>query len=502
LKENLSMKKTRLWAALLASTSLISAPLTPVYAAGSDSTLPVVGGNSFCASTVTGTGALGGITGTGQGTTGSICGQTVPAGPPGLTGTEILQGDVTGNAATGASPQTVVIPVGILGGTERNRLIGGDFATNLWQRGTTFTAITPTAAEMTADRIWAYSASNTMTVTKQTPANTAADYLGSIGLDSWMRVARPSGTPSGASCVGETLDANAAAPLIGNNAVFSFYGYAPTTFSAAGYDVVVTIAWFTAADAAGTQATIGYAGGNSSTFALGTTTGYTAAAPVLGPGTPGSVTTTAATIPLSVTPTRYVVAAPVPVANASGTAVTALGVQICATPTFTTTVSTDYFEVTGLQLEAKPSTVTPQFPNGVISASGFERRLPQLEASYELAYSYVISESATVVNYRGVCVDSSTSLANCNIQFPVPMRITPAMKYTAGFESSTTGAATAASACTALTTSATLTGSAATKSNVLVDCASSAAFGAVGVGGFLWDSGSAANGVISASAEP
>lgn len=497
------MIKTRLWAALLASASLISAPVAPAYAAGSMSTLPVVGGSSFCSSWIGSPTGQTTITGTGGGTgAGAVCGQTIPAGPPSLDGSVIIQGDVTANAAGGAQPQTVVIPVGILGGVPRNRIIGGDFSTNLWQRGTTFTAISPTAAQMTADRWWIYSASNVMTVTKSTPANTAADYIGNLGITSWMRVARPSGTPSGASCVGQTLDAATAAPLIGKNAVFSFYGYAPTTFSAAGYDVVVTIADFTAADAAGTQATIGYAGANSSTFALGTTTGYTALQPILGAGTPGTVSTTAATIPLSTTPARYVVAASIPAANAAGTAITSVGVQVCATPTATTTVSTDYFEMAADQLEAKPSTVTPQFPNGVISASGFETRITTLEASYELAYSYVINESASIVNYRGICGMSTSSIANCNIQFPVPMRITPAMKYTAGFEASATTASTSATACTGLTTSATLTGSAATKSNVLVDCASSAGFGAAGTVGFLWDSGSAANGVLSASAEP
>lgn len=495
------MSKTRHLAALLASLSLASAPLTPSFAAGSISTLPVVGDPSFCASYIGSPTGQTGQTGTAGGTgAGSVCGQTVPAGPPALTGSEIIQGDITGNASSGASPQTVAIPVGLLGGTERNRIIGGDFSTNLWQRGTTFTAITPTAATMTADRWWAYSASNTMTVTKQTPVNTAADY--NSAFQSWMRVARPSGTPSGASCIGQTLDAAAAAPLLGNNAVFSFYGFAPTTFSAAGYNVVATIAYFTAADAAGTQATIGYAGANSSTFALGTTTGYTAAAPILGAGVPGSASTTAATIPLTNVPTRYMIAAPIPAANASGTAVTGVGVQICATPTATTTVTTDYFEVTGLQLEAKSSVLTPQFPNGVVSASGFEKRIPQLEASYEYAYSRVINESASLVNERGMCAMSTTSIANCILNWPVPMRIIPAMKYTAGFEASASVASTSATACTALTTSATLTGNAATQYGVIVDCASSAGFGAAGTAGFLWDSGSVANGVISASAEP
>lgn len=76
------------------------------FAAGNWSTLPVVGQASFCASTVTGTGSLGGITGQGQGTTGSICAQTVPAGPPSITGLETVPAD-TNIAGLGAQPQTV-----------------------------------------------------------------------------------------------------------------------------------------------------------------------------------------------------------------------------------------------------------------------------------------------------------------------------------------------------------------------------------------------------------
>lgn len=475
---------------------------TLALAAGNWSTLPVVGGASFCASTVTGAGGLGGITGQGQASTGSICGQTVPAGPPALTGSETFPADT--NLAGSAPPQTVVIPVGVLG-YHVNRLIGGDFATNLWQRAAaSFAAVSPTAAVMTADRWWAYSASNVMTVTKQTPASSAADYLGNIGFYSWMRVARPSGTPSGASCVGQTLDKEAAAPLIGNNAVFSFYGYAPATFSASNFNVVVTVAYFTAADAAATQATIGFAGGNSSTFALGTTTGYTAAIAGVSPGTTGTVASGAATIPLSTTPTRYAVYAPIPSANAAGTAVTGVGVQICATPTLTTTVSTDYFEFTGAQLQALSSVATQNLPNGIISPTGFERRYPAVEQVLQQYYSYVLTESATTVQSRTVChFTTANSAMQCPIVYPVPLRIAPVAKYTTGFQGFTTTAETTANACTGLTTDATVT-FIPSVSQTMVQCAiASGTTAAVGLSMTLWDLGTgSATGVMQFSAEP
>lgn len=84
-------------------------------AAGLYSTLPIVEGSSYCASTVTGTGNLGGVTGQGQGSIGSICAQTVPAGPAAVTGYESIPAD-TGNgingqnlATNGGGPGTVVL---------------------------------------------------------------------------------------------------------------------------------------------------------------------------------------------------------------------------------------------------------------------------------------------------------------------------------------------------------------------------------------------------------
>lgn len=81
---------------------------TALYAAGNYSMYPVVGGAAICAGTVTGAGGFGGNTGQGQATTGSICPLSVPAGPPALTGSELIPMDT--GLAGGAPPQTVVIP--------------------------------------------------------------------------------------------------------------------------------------------------------------------------------------------------------------------------------------------------------------------------------------------------------------------------------------------------------------------------------------------------------
>src|ERR1700761_1945670 len=85
-----------------------------LYAAGNYSAYPIVGGSSFCLSTV-GVNGQAGNTGQGggaAGTSGAYCAQTVSAGPPALTGTEVIPMDT--GLAGGAPPQTVVIPSTLL----------------------------------------------------------------------------------------------------------------------------------------------------------------------------------------------------------------------------------------------------------------------------------------------------------------------------------------------------------------------------------------------------
>lgn len=91
------------------------------FAAGNYSMYPIVGGASFCASTVSGVGGFNAAgntnnvnpTGQGQATSGSLCAQTVPAGPPTLTGNELIPMDTV--AGSGVNPQTVVLPSTLLG---------------------------------------------------------------------------------------------------------------------------------------------------------------------------------------------------------------------------------------------------------------------------------------------------------------------------------------------------------------------------------------------------
>ena len=427
------------------------------FGAGFYPNLPVPGGQAYCYNTVNG-----------------VCQGTVPSGAPSVTGSETTEIDT--GLSSGQFPQSENVPLSALGlPFGINRLVGGDMMTNLAQRLSTTKGIaslagfSPTAAVVTADGWWAYSTGSQVTVTM---ASGTTEVLPALGSTKALRVARPSGqTPSGAICLGQTLDQNQAAPLIGQNAVFSFYELNGATQSAAGGAFTVQMSYSANAAAAGTQATLGFAGSVGSKYAIGTNaatfgtsgpTSQTAAAPivqsvatqstaapttVLGGGTVGA--NGFVTFAGSTTWTRYVVAATIPATiPGTTTAVTDVSVEVCFLPTATTSVTTDWIELQGLQLEAKPSAVTPTFPNGVITPTAFERRPASVEALIDLSYWWYNFESQTLITAVANSVNQSVTVTQCNVPFPVPMRIVPAVQYTSGFQAFTTTGYSAVNACT------------------------------------------------------
>ena len=416
----------------IAAGLAVAAFSTVALAAGMWSTLPIVGGASFCPSAVSGVnlpasqGPFGIVPGSTQGSgSQGICGQTVPQGPNALTGVEMIPADTQ---ATG-QPQTVTIPSGILG-TSQNRIIGGDFNTNLWQRGTTpVSAATPSTTVIGADRWAVYSSTNTVTVIKETGTT---DTIPASGIYASMRFGRPSSTTVTQLCTGQVLDKQAAAPLIGNNAIFSTYLLAGAGFAAAvtNSNVTMTIAYYTASDSA-TPLT------NTDLFMKGTITGYQAAVGGVSLGTTGTIASGVATIPISTTWTRYAVWASIPTVNSSGTAVTGVGVTICYTPAAATTGgSTEWFEVADAQLEGKSSISTAVLPNGIISPTAFERRQAPVEASYQTYYTAsggLGAEIASQFYGQALCDASGTSYLG--VAFNPPMREAP----TTGTATLTTG---------------------------------------------------------------
>lgn len=365
----------------------------------------------------------------------NVCNQYRPAGPNYITGNEIVPADT--QLPNGQNPQTVDIPVSMLLGSSSNinALIGGDFSTNLWQRGTTFTAATPTTAAYTADRWFSYSSGNTVTTTRQT-TGTAISL--SDGILASMRVSRPSGTDVTAICVGQVLPQKDAARFLGKNAIFSFYGQAPTTFLSTNQSVDVTIAYVTASDSA-TPNTI------TDSFAKSTTTGYTQ---VVTAANGGATTTTiasgSANIPLSTTLTRYFVSGTIP------TTATSVGVKICFTPAAGTTgTANDYFQFANAQLEAGAATSTSPAYLGQTSPSPFAKRHLQTETSLQQSYTYALSEN-TGVFYASPVTCTASGAALIGIQYATQMRMTPTLTLTAGGFSVQTAAAVTAIGTTTL----------------------------------------------------
>ena len=480
----------------------IAASAGIAYANGFWNGLPIVGdpGNVTCLSY-----------GSTPSTIPGNCNQFSPAGPSGLTGSEMVPADTGLN-----NPATVYIPTSLLGNSS-NRLIGGDMTTNLAQRLSTtkgvaaLAGLSPTAAVITADRWWVIAPAAGVTATIDSTAATAV--IPGLNNTKALRIARTSGGAAGITCVGQTLDAAASVPLIGNNAVFSFWEENGSTQSATAGNFTVNVDYTSAADASASQSTLGFAGTNGKLFALGDVgllsagpTNMTRAIAGFSSGTAGTVTAGVATIKGSTTWTRYGVYAPIPV-NIPGTTtpVTSVSVSICWTPIATTAVTTDYIEINGMQLEAKPSTATALAANGITSPSAFERRAAPFEQLLQYSYLYFVFESQTLlapVPFTSCTTTTSTTAGVCNISFPVAMRIAPAMQYTAGFQLFTSTAYTTLGTAGLLATYSNTVVTVPNNAGVMMS-ATAATLPAVGTANFLMQLGSSlAAGVISASAEP
>src|ERR1019366_3457179 len=242
-----------------------------------------------------------------------------------LTGNEQFPADT--GLTQGQNPATELITGTQLGGymgsqigTWRNGLIGGDFGTNLWQRGTTSASIT-TASLYGPDRWWGISGTSTaFTIIKETGASDIP-----VAFAASARVQRTaSQTGVVATCVGQVLTSANSTMYQGKQVEFAFHALAGANFSAAGSTVTATIAWGTSAD------------DSAANFASGSWAGYTAAV--------------AQPITISTTWCRYSAVASIPLTA------TQVGVKICYTPVGTAGAN-DWFEFTGATLDENPAAV-------------------------------------------------------------------------------------------------------------------------------------------------
>lgn len=320
-----------------------------------------------------------------------------------LTGAETIPADT--NLSNGQNPASEAITVTQLSGASRasagsggwrNVLVGGDFGTNLWQRGTAASADISNTLTYDADQWWNLGgASSAINVTKETGA---ADITAAFAAS--LRFQRKSANADVAAiCTGQVLTSANSTRFQSKVTEFIVHLLAGANFSAASSQVTITIGYGTGSDQ------------SAATFAAGTWTGYTAAV--------------AQTTTISTTWNRYSAVASIPATA------TQVGVKICYTPVGTAGAN-DWIELAGAQLDDNPAAVAY---NGSTSATGnmasFERVPASIEALREYAYFYRLSEPASTAALPASCQATGANTNICNVFMPVPMRaVTPTIVIT------------------------------------------------------------------------
>jgi hypothetical protein len=327
--------------------------------------------------------------------------QVVQIGP-----TDLFQ-DVVGGAPQAQNFYATAAQMGTYGqtldgGNYDNAIIGGDFSTNLFQRGTSVGSITTTAT-YTADRWIAWSgAATTLTVTQQTGATDIP-----VGYNASLRVNKGSGAGVVQSCIAQEVETTASLRFQGKTAELDFLAKAGSGFSAVNSNLQVSIVYGTGTDEGTSKLAFAFngGGGGSSTW-----TGQTSAASNL-------------LVPINTAWNRYTIAAAIP------SAATEVAAIICYTPVGTGTAN-DWFEFTGVQLTPNQALTPLVGTTGVVlsandlRAKSFTRRLQQMETALQQRYFLSFTEPATGVTV-GQGVLTSTTTCNAIIPFPVTMRAAP-----------------------------------------------------------------------------
>lgn len=314
-----------------------------------------------------------------------------------LVGSEAFLADT--GLANGAAPQTVKVYTNQLGSSNnfRNVLDGGDFTTNPWQRGTSFTGITNTAT-YTADRWFAYGgASSSISVSQQ------AITAGSLpGYGQALQFGRASSNANTAAIsLAQIVETGDTIRSQGQPFVLSFYAIAGANFSAAGGNVTISL--------------ISGTGTNQS------------AANLIAASWTGQATVASQVV--SITPTswgtRYAVAlGTLPAAS------TQMALVMSYTPVGTAGAN-DWVQFAGLQLETG------------LQPSQFEHRDIQVELEIAQRYFWSLTEpAANVVVGSGMNTGSATQVFY--VALPVQMVKSPTVTVSAGsFKTNQAGTATA-----------------------------------------------------------
>lgn len=293
-------------------------------------------------------------------------------------------------------------------GNFRNILVGGDFSTNPYQRGTaSVTGITSTAT-YGPDRWFGFGAAGSSITLARTA--TSATLAGVSQAMSLQRAAANADVTK--ICAAQIIETPVAQQYQGQAMTLSWFGQAGANLTAAGSQMNAVVVTGTGTNQAASNLIAatwtGQANATSSNFTL-TSTGFQ----------------------------RYSVTFTVPSAE------TQIAVELCFTPVGTAS-TTDSIILADVQLEQGAS------------ATPFENRSPATELALAQRYYYQVTETATITPRAQCHVTTANSIMQCGIQFPVPMRAAPTATFTAGFAGFTTTAETTATNCSALATDSTV----------------------------------------------
>lgn len=291
----------------------------------------------------------------------------------------------------------------------RNLLDGGDATTNPWQRGTSFTGSSATAAQYTADRFFTFQSVSATSASVTKSANTTI-----AGFTQAFTFGRTQSSGSVSTLYfGQVLESNDSYRLQGQPLTFSFWAAQNTGFSAgvSGSVMSVNVIEGFGTDQSATSAVTG----------LTTTTGSWSTQTNVATGTIG----------LTSTLTRY---------NFSGlvsTTATQVGVIVSYTPTSTTAITAENIIMNGFQLEV--GGMTP-----------FEHREIEQEIAFCQRYYFQANETGTSGAVLAAGMVETTNTGLFVLQLPVQMRTAPTVTVTNG----SFGALTPAGAYVALTSMA------------------------------------------------
>jgi hypothetical protein len=327
------------------------------------------------------------------------------------------------NAGTmsAAGAATLSVPAGV-GGSQlafpRNIIDGGDFTTNPWQRGTSFTGIA-NILTYTADRFFVIGgASSSISVSQVTGVT------GVPGFSQALQFGRAAGNAStSVISLGQVVETLDSIRLQSQTVTLSFWAQAGANWSPAGGALNVLVASGTGVN----QSAISFNAGAWNGYTSLTLTPQQNISPVSSPG--AAVLTPGAGIAQQITASwqRYSVTALAP------PGCTQLGVLFSATPSGAAGAA-DFVQVMGVQLEIG-SQATP-----------FEHRDIELELAIAQRYFFNIPEPASGV-IVGAGMVAGTNSEIIFIPLPVQMRAAPTVTVSSGsFKFNLAGTATAAGA--------------------------------------------------------